>query len=77
MLKDLRAGDEVISVDPKTKATSVVKVKELTTHDAKNYALTSLVLIAAHRKSKPAGTQIHLNAKVKQPQSYFVAYAPF
>lgn len=64
MLKDVRAGDQVITVDPKTKTTSVVKVKELTTHDAKNYALTSLILIAARSEPKPAGTEIHLSAKI-------------
>ncbi len=59
LLKDVKPGDEVITVDPLTKQVTTVKVKELTTHEAKNYALTSLVLISA----KADGNQIHLSAK--------------
>lgn len=66
MLKDVKAGDEVITVDPLTKAASVVKVKGLSTHEAKNYALTSLVLIATTHHQSPAGTAIHLSTKVIQ-----------
>jgi hypothetical protein len=66
MLKDVKAGDNVITVDPHTKAVSVVKVRELTIHEAKNYALTSLVLIALERFFSPQGTTIHLSTKVIQ-----------
>jgi hypothetical protein len=54
----------VITVNSQTKITSAVRVKELTTHDAKNYALTSLVLIAADSRQVPAGTEIHFSTKV-------------
>jgi hypothetical protein len=66
MLKDVKPGDEVITIDPQTRAVSVVKVKELTTHEAKNYALISLVLISSNRKLSQAGTDIHLSTKVIQ-----------
>lgn len=66
MLKDVKPGDLVVTVDPQTKAASLVKVKELTAHDAKNYALTSLVLIASERKQSLTGTQIFLSAKLLQ-----------
>ncbi|MET3980442.1 hypothetical protein ABIB62_003043 [Mucilaginibacter sp. UYP25] len=62
LLKDVRSGDEVITIDPATKIASAVKVKELTTHDAKNYALTKLVLVSAQTK----GNNITLNSKVLQ-----------
>jgi hypothetical protein len=62
LLKDVKSGDEVITVDPATKIASAVKVKELTTHDAKNYALTKLVLVSAQVK----GQNIKLNSKVLQ-----------
>jgi hypothetical protein len=66
LLKDVKAGDEVITVDPKTNIASAVKVKELTVHNAKNYALTSLILIASDSKTTVAGTEISLSAKVLQ-----------
>jgi hypothetical protein len=62
LLKDVKNGDEVITVDPTTKMASAVKVKELTTHDAKNYALTKLVLVSAQVK----GNDIKLNSKILQ-----------
>jgi hypothetical protein len=61
-LKDVKSGDDVITVDPATKIASAVKVKELTVHDAKNYALTKLVLVSAQVK----GQNIKLNSKVLQ-----------
>lgn len=66
MLKTVKAGDEVITIDPATNKSSVVKVKELTTHDAKNYALTRLVLVSAVVKNTKAGEFINLNSKVLQ-----------
>jgi len=66
LLNTIKPGDEVITIDPSTKAASVVKVKELTTHDAKNYALTRLVLVAATTKDSKAGLFINLNSKVLQ-----------
>ncbi|RYU91699.1 hypothetical protein EWM62_07105 [Mucilaginibacter terrigena] len=62
LLKDVKSGDEVITVDPATKIASAVKVKELTTHDANNYALTKLVLISAQVN----GRDIKLSSKVLQ-----------
>ena len=66
LLNTIKPGDKVITINPATKAASVVKVKELTTHDAKNYALTRLVLVAAQTKSTKAGEFINLNSKVLQ-----------
>ncbi|SEN89844.1 intein N-terminal splicing region [Mucilaginibacter gossypiicola] len=66
MLKAVKSGDEVISVDPATKKNMVVKVKELTTHEAKNYAITQLVLISAQTKNTTGGKEVKLNSKVLQ-----------
>lgn len=66
MLKAVKSGDEVISVDPATKKNMVVKVKELTTHEAKNYAITQLVLVSAKTKNTKEGKEVKLNSKVLQ-----------
>jgi hypothetical protein len=66
LLNTIKPGDEVVSIDPATKATSIVKVKELTTHDAKNYALTRLVLVAGITKNTAAGQMVSLSSKVLQ-----------
>lgn len=66
LLNSIKPGDKVITIDPNTKAASVVTVKELTTHDAKNYALTRLVLVSATSKDTRAGQMINLNSKVLQ-----------
>jgi hypothetical protein len=65
-LKDVKAGDEVITVDPERKIASIVKVKDLTVHEARNYALTSLILIATNSHITDDGEEIHLSAKVLQ-----------
>ena len=66
MLKTVKAGDEVITIDPQTKKSSAVKVKELTVHDAKNYALTRLVLVAAVVRNTNKGQLVNLNTKILQ-----------
>lgn len=66
MLKTIKSGDEVITIDPATNKSSAVKVKALTVHDAKNYALTRLVLVSADVKNTNAGQLINLNSKVLQ-----------
>lgn len=46
-LSEVKAGDAVVTIDPATGKEKTVLVKELTIHDAKNYAITRLVLVAA------------------------------
>jgi hypothetical protein len=62
-LASVKPGDQVLSIDPQTKKTTVVNVKELSVHEAKNYTLTRLVLIAAHEKNADKNS-IHLSAKI-------------
>lgn len=64
LLKDVKSGDEVITIDPLTKKATATKVKELTVHSAKNYALTQLVLVSAQENITASGTQVSLRAKV-------------
>ncbi|WP_316785365.1 Hint domain-containing protein [Pedobacter frigiditerrae] len=66
LLKDIKAGDDVLTIDPSTKITTVVKVKELTQHDAKNYALTKLTLMAEKSIKTATATEIKLSTKVLQ-----------
>ncbi|WP_165851971.1 Hint domain-containing protein [Mucilaginibacter terrenus] len=66
MLKDVKSGDEVITIDPQTRKPSATRVKELTVHAAKNYALTQLVLVSAQEKNTAIGTSVNLRAKVLQ-----------
>ncbi|TCC89397.1 hypothetical protein EZ428_17020 [Pedobacter frigiditerrae] len=66
LLKDIKAGDDVLTIDPSTKKTAVVKVKELTEHDAKNYALTKLTLVAEKSIKTSTATEIKLSTKVLQ-----------
>jgi len=46
-LRDVKEGEDVTTVDPVTKKAAVVKVKELTVHEVKNYAITRLLLVSA------------------------------
>ncbi|HEY8929968.1 MAG TPA: hypothetical protein VIM55_12295 [Mucilaginibacter sp.] len=64
LIKDVKSGDEVVTVDPATNKSSVVKVKDLTVHAAKNYAITELVLVSAKETNTAAGLNISLNTKV-------------
>jgi hypothetical protein len=50
-LREVRAGDEVVTVDPVTHQSATVKVKELTIHAAKNYAVTRVMLLSATETS--------------------------
>jgi len=59
-LRDIKAGDEVVTVDPATYRATTVKVKELTVHAAKNYAITELLLLSAAEKTTGAGREVRL-----------------
>jgi hypothetical protein len=63
-LRDVKSGDKIITVDPVTHQSSATVVKELTEHEAENYALTQLVLILARESKMPDGLNIDLSAKV-------------
>jgi hypothetical protein len=46
-LEDIKAGDIVATIEPDTRKGMNVKVKELTVHEARNYAITHLLLVSA------------------------------
>jgi hypothetical protein len=62
LLSEVRAGDAIVTMDPATNKTRAVKVKELTVHQAKNYAITRLLLVRALEE----GREIRLFTKVLQ-----------
>jgi hypothetical protein len=62
-MKDIQPGDEVVTVDPVSGKHFTVKVKELTVHEAKNYAITNLFLITATKESKKDGVYFSIDAK--------------
>ncbi len=46
-LKNIEAGDKIVTIDPATKKSITTTVTKLVTHTAKNYAITTLTLIGA------------------------------
>jgi hypothetical protein len=66
MLSEVKQGDEVLTVDPISHLNSIVKVKELTVHEAKNYALTKVLLVAVTEKSSSTGREIQMLSNVLQ-----------
>jgi len=64
LIKDVKSGDAIVTVDPLTHKAATTTVKELTIHDAKNYALTQLVLVNAIENNRVNGINIALNTKV-------------
>ena len=63
ILKEIKTGDRVISIDPVTKQSTVVNVQGLMVHEAKNYAITHLTLIHSKELKTLAGTEIQLFAR--------------
>ena len=47
MVSEVRPGDKVVTVDPVSHREQTVRVKELTVHAVKNYAITKLLLLSA------------------------------
>jgi len=66
MLKDVKSGEYIITVDVTTSKPTAVKVKELTVHEAKNYALTRLVLVSAKTLNTHSGQEVFLTNKILQ-----------
>jgi hypothetical protein len=66
LLKNIQQGDEVLTFDAATKQSVAVKVKALTAHDAKNYAITTLLLVKFGETAKEDGTYVTLTSKALQ-----------
>ncbi|GAA0533874.1 hypothetical protein GCM10009415_14270 [Chitinophaga japonensis] len=65
-LRDIQPGDRVLSIDPETRTATTVTVKELVAHAAENYAITSLLVVAAQEQSSAAGAEVRLSSRVLQ-----------
>ena len=63
-LRDIQSGDEVVTIDPKTQQAAVTTVQELTVHEARNYALTKLVVAAAREKISAHATEVQLTSQI-------------
>jgi hypothetical protein len=63
-LSEVKAGDQVITVDPATHMSTAVTVKELTVHAAKNYAVTRVMLLSATERSASSGREVTLVIRV-------------
>jgi hypothetical protein len=61
LLKDVKTGDAIVTVDPVTGVTRTAPVKELTVHEEKNYAITRVVLLSA---AKRGGRDVLLSSRV-------------
>lgn len=62
-LNGVKAGDEIVTVDPNSLTTVRVRVKELTVHELKNYAITSVLLLAAAETDRAGGREVILHSK--------------
>ena len=64
ILSEIKTGDKVITVDPYTKRPLAVKVSRLVTHEAKNYAITTLLVVKGSEVITAAGVHVKLQAKL-------------
>jgi len=65
-LKDIRPGDIVVTIDPLSRQANTVRVKELVVHEAENYAITSLLVVATQEQATAVGTEIRMSSRVLQ-----------
>jgi hypothetical protein len=63
-LSEIKAGDQVITIDPLTKKTIVAGVSKLISHEAKNYAITTLLVVNAQESVTKNGVNVTLHAKM-------------
>ncbi|MFT3823780.1 MAG: hypothetical protein QM731_07655 [Chitinophagaceae bacterium] len=63
LLRDIHSGDQIITVDAATQKATTVTVQELTTHEAKNYAITNLLLVKATEMTTTEGVEVQLLQK--------------
>lgn len=64
LLSNILPGDKVITVDAATKKSIPVLVTKLVEHEAKNYAITKLLLVSSHETSTADGIQVRLASKI-------------
>ena len=65
-LSEVQPGDRVITVDALTRKAVPVQVTRLVEHDAKNYAITKLLLVSSQEIATAGGMQVTLLTKALQ-----------
>lgn len=65
-LKDIRPGDQVVSIDPVSRQANTVSVRALVAHEAENYAITSLLVVTAQEQATATGTEVRISSRVLQ-----------
>lgn len=63
-LRDIRPGDQVLTLDPVTRQPAAIEVQELLAHAPQNYALTRLEVVAVREQVSTMATQAHLTSQV-------------
>ena len=63
-LRQVKSGDVVITVDPVTKKSTSGKVARLVEHEAKNYAITKLLVVASKERKTAGGFEVQLTSKL-------------
>jgi hypothetical protein len=66
MLRTIQPGDAVITVDAVTKVPQTTIVKNLAVHEAKNYAITKILLQSVHESVTATATEVQLLYKELQ-----------
>lgn len=64
LLRDIRPGDQVVTLDPLTRQPAVTRVQALVAHEAHNYALTQLVVVSATAHAGCLATVVRLSDQV-------------
>jgi len=62
-LQDIQPGDAIVTTNPATHTTGTVIVKQLIAHEAKNYAITHLMLINDKTKITRTGYNVQLSIR--------------
>ena len=63
LLREIKKGDRIITVDPCSHKATATEVTALVSHDEKNYAITHLLLFGADEKQTTTGMEVNLSAK--------------
>jgi len=63
LLREIKTGDKVITIDPQTKKEVVAAVSKLISHEAKNYAITTLLVVNAQESVTKGSVNVILHAK--------------
>tara|TARA_R110000868_G_scaffold304437_9_gene565110 strand:+ start:22063 stop:23064 length:1002 start_codon:yes stop_codon:yes gene_type:complete len=63
LLREVKMGDKVITIDPETRESKIVEVNKLVSHAPENYAITVLTLLKEDRFESESFVEINLSVK--------------